>query len=324
MDKSAQIIATNANTKDTDLTKTDFNYSRFMIVRGDISVVDKCFKFEDRDIPVTGGFILGHPSKGILGTSTLGTGSGFSSWNTVEEQTGSQTFCDDGKSEILAWLVNDVSNHPEIIQLGSGSVAYDPSQTSLSAARTGTHTVSASGGNKLVTFSYHYNSVQNTSGVIREAGVSSSTAFFGRRVLSSDYTASVNKEERLTWVFELTNTIPVMDACPNEIVSWLVDGSGVAPTHVAWGTSSDSITSSTYSSMIAENVRLTVSSRELRANTVWFYSTMPKTTGDGITFRTSALFNASTSGDMFLYDDNPPIEKNDRFQISNQMGIRLL
>lgn len=76
--------------------------------------------------------ILGHPTRGILGTNKLGTeADAFGAWSTVETITDDAVLVDVGRNEIRNWLAGDAPNGLTDIAVGIDDTTVTSDDTTL-------------------------------------------------------------------------------------------------------------------------------------------------------------------------------------------------
>jgi len=300
------------------------NPSQFIFTTGTLKTRVTQDLLEDRTMGTA--FVLGHPTKGILGTSTLGAGT-MSSWTSVASQNIDQTLTNIGLDEIRDWLATESAYYPVSMAVGSGSTAFTADDTALSSPiniSTATQEISVSTGADYMEFSSTWTSVDATGVNYREfALLNQSEDMFSRIVLADNYSHTNAKDVRYTKRFSFTNAIPFMNAGTREIRDWLNGGIGNYPTYIAWGSGSINI-SANNTAIETETQRNAITRYDTSLDKIaMFESVLGVSEASGNNINRIGLFNASSIGDIFIYDSPPNIEKTVTFNVLTQCFIRL-
>lgn len=140
----------------------------------------------------------------------------------------------------------------------------------------------------------------------------------------SAYTNSYNREQRITWIFDLSNNVPFMDAGVNAVRDWLFNTAGISPNYCTWGTGSSNINATTFSSMEAEVARVPASVQKFQEpNLAIIRGTLPTNSATTSIITRVGLFDASSSGNMYVYIQTPSLNKTALFEIQNHNFIRV-
>lgn len=320
------LIARKQNMQDTKLTDHAPDNSRHIIQDGTLTFYVTSHRIIDQSY--NNFFVFDHPTRGrpdtsggYLGDFTAGTQSNQSSGQSVK-------LTNDGKREIAYWLANQAAQYPTYIALGTNGTAPSETDSSLfgEIERHGIDEVTVT--DKIITFRCKRPGITNSGQQVRELGIfnSSSAGDCFVRITISAWTLNTTGQSFVYIDLSGSNQTPVMDGAITGTFNWLSGGGNGSPTHIAWGTGSTYITSSTWSAMESEELRNTVSSRtgpiEAKGYQVRWEAQMGVTEGTGNVFRQSALFDAATGGNMWLYGNNPPMDKTDRYSIDTDFGLR--
>lgn len=100
---------------------------------GVLTIVELEVEVEERDYNVTNlVLILGHPTRGILGTNKLGTdATAFDAWTTVETLADDQILTNAGRNHVRDALASDAVNGITHVAFGSDDTAYNVEQETL-------------------------------------------------------------------------------------------------------------------------------------------------------------------------------------------------
>lgn len=118
---------------------------------------------------------------------------------------------------------------------------------------------------------------------------------FAQRILSNGYTTSENYENRVTWTFNLTNSLPVVNSGVNVVRDWLAGSSPSKFSHVGWGGGTQSL-SITDSQLQSEFVRVTASTKQgSKPNIAEYNSNLTTGSGNYVSIQRIGLFNADNT-----------------------------
>lgn len=321
--KQVGLMARKSEKQDTKLTDQAPTQVRRIIQDGRISFIITSSKIEEQAYGSAS--VVGHPT---LSAVPWTVGAPTASVTTESSQTSSNKMTLDGREQVALWLVNQSANYPSYIAMGTDSSAPSETDSALFAEinRFPIDQVTVTG--KSIEFRALRPGLSQSGQIVRELGLfnaASGGTMFARATVSA-YTLLTDSQNYLYITMSGSNQVPVMDGMINEVNNWLSDGSGAYPTHIAWGTDSSYITSSTHSTMIHEDFRnaITLTSGPIEAKG-WqdrWESQMALTQGTGSTYYQSGLWTAASNGTLMMYGNNPPISKNDRFVVDTDYGVK--
>ena len=273
------------------------------------------------------GFVLGNSTFGVLGTSLLG--GTMTDYVQVEEIILNQTIPTIARKIVADWLAGSSRNNPEYIGLGTDGTEYSESDTSLGneiGRKTITYNISDS---KRVEFQIEVLSTDTEyhSDTFKEVGLMATGGdLFGRGIIS-DLTMDPATNTRITIRFDLDDdSIGDATMCTsgiNEVKNWLGNSSATAPTQMAWGTGSDSISSldTSLSNVTERNILLNQTTSD---DTAVLVGIMAKDEATGEDITRSGLYNGSTGSDLFCETKFGTISKSSLFQIYETDKIKII
>ncbi len=278
---------------------------------------------------VTGAFVLGHTSFGILGTGNVLLGSGnMSEWEGTESTVTSKRITNVGRTGIRDWLAGSGNTAPTYMGIGSGNTAFAATQTELDAEISGNRAnVSFSSTDKGISYNATWGVLTATGNTILEIGIFDATGngnMFDRIV----FEGGLNKTDLLQVMardrIEFVNTLPMVDAGIIEIKDWLIGVSANAPTYMAWasGSTTPVETDTSIEGEVERNIlTATGTSTDYRVD---FESILEATQATAnVAIRKTGVFNAASSGNMFTESTNPQIVKTNRFSIQTTHKISI-
>ena len=292
---------------------------------GSVQIYISSFSINYRDYNLTNNIgIWGHPTKGIWGTNKWGTdATAFDSW--VEAQGGTPAISllvKAGVKQIEDWFYGKSVDNPAYLAIGTGTSDITTDDTTLDTEITRISHVSAEGiGTVLYTATF--NTLEGNANDLQEAGIfdDSSSGNMYLRFDFNPFDKDNLKELKVVLFLSISAKLPVTNRGTEKVIDFLSCQTPTQISHMAWGNGTTAVTISdtTMESELQRNTAITDSSYGTYSWNGLLQTSQPS--GQPTSVTRTALFDASSSGNMCFIAEHASINKTSRLEIETKHTV---